>query len=136
MTNDHAIRPIARAAGVACAILSVVAMAVAPVWAQTPPPAPEEAPAPAPTNEIEQKLEYADLPRFVGKTIRVKTTFKTVRTGTLLKYTEAALTVKLPDREGGMELSMPRDTVREVSSPVRIDEPFFAEPGADGAKKE
>ena len=134
MTHERKNRPSSLAAAAACAALAAAIAGGVHAAPQEPAAAPP--PAPAPTNEIEQKLEYTDLPRYVGKTVRVKTTFKTTREGTLLKYTEAGLTVKLPDREGGMELSMPRNTIKEVSSPVRIDEPFFAEPEADGAKKE
>ncbi len=127
MTHDHSFRksllPVAAATALLCLVLG-------------PAVAPARAEVPVAGKEIEEKLEYSDLARYVGKTVRVRTTFKTVRTGTLLKYTDAALTVKLPDREGGMELSMPRSTVVEVSSPYRMDEPFYAEPGADGAKKE
>lgn len=85
---------------------------------------------------IQQDLEYADLVRYVGKTVTIRTKFNTTRTGELLKYTDNGLIVKLPAREGGIELNMPRNTVVKVSAPIPVDEPFFADPGADGAKKD
>ena len=91
---------------------------------------------PAKGRVIQQELEYADLARYVGKTVTIRSKFNTTRTGELIKYTDNGLIIKLPAREGGMELNMPRNTVVKVSAPIPVDEPFFTEPGADGAKKD
>ena len=91
---------------------------------------------PAKARVIQQELEYADLARYVGKTVTIRSKFNTTRTGELIKYTDNGLILKLPAREGGMELNMPRNTVVKVSAPIPVDEPFFSEPGADGAKKD
>ena len=85
---------------------------------------------------IQQELEYTELARFVGKTVTIYSKFKTTRTGELIKYTDNGLILKLGARDGGMELNMPRNTVVKVSAPIPVDEPFFTEPGADGAKKD
>jgi hypothetical protein len=91
---------------------------------------------PAQGRVIQQELEYADLARYVGKTVTIRSKFNTTRTGELIKYTDNGLIIKLPAREGGMELNMPRNTVVKVSAPIPVDEPFFTEPEADGAKKD
>jgi hypothetical protein len=132
-------------------------VAVAPITTTTPKPVPSVRPTPTsavaattPGNTVlatqrplrmidpgtmEQALKYEDLVRYVGQTITIRTVNDTRRTGTLIKYTMAGLTLKLTPREGNIELSLPHNTVREVSAPFRIDEPFHTLPGDNGAKK-
>ena len=91
---------------------------------------------PATGRVIQQELEYADLARYVGKTVTIRSKFNTTRTGELIKYTDNGLIIKLPARGGGMGLSMPRNTAGKVSAPIPVGGPFFTEAGADGAKKD
>ena len=62
----------------------------------------------------EQAVKYADLAQHVGDQIVVHTTFKTVRRGMLVKFSKAALTLKL---EGEAELTVPVETVSSVALP-------------------
>ena len=74
-------------------------------------PAAEQAPA-QPTGKL---VDYAELEHKIGSEIIVETTLHTVRRGTLLKYTNPAITVQLGPDNGSMELTIPRETVRNVS---------------------
>jgi nucleoid-associated protein YgaU len=64
----------------------------------------------------EQAVKYADLAQHVGDQIVVHTTFKTVRRGTLVKFSKAALTLKLK-LEGEAELTVPVETIGSVALP-------------------
>ena len=71
--------------------------------------------AEAPPQPTGQLVEYAELEHKVGSEIIVETTLHTVRRGTLIKYTNPAITVQLGADSGSMELTIPRETVRNVS---------------------
>jgi hypothetical protein len=93
-------------------------------------PAPvAEAAKPQPTGKL---VEYAELEQHVGSDIIVETTLHTVRRGKLIKYTSPGLTIKLGPEHGGIELSVPRETVRNVS--LVIEPAPAAEKPVDAAK--
>lgn len=83
-------------------------------------------------------VEYTDLERHVGAQISVQTTNNTVRTGTLLKYTNVTLTMRLGPEAGSIDLTVPRGTVRSVTVTIAPADPLFpndtfqqeAKPGA------
>jgi hypothetical protein len=108
------------------AILLVVASAIAPVDAAEPAKARKagkEAKVAAPANQRE--VEYTDLERHVGAHIAVQTTNNTVRSGTLIKYTNVGLTMRLGPDAGSIDLSVPRGTVRAVSVVIAPADPLF-----------
>ena len=72
-----------------------------------------------------REVEYSDLERHVGAQLVVQTTNDTVRSGTLVKYTNVGLTVRLGPEAGSIDLSMPRNTVRKVSVTVAPADPLF-----------
>lgn len=90
----------------------------------------------APSNQRE--VEYAALERHVGEAIVVHTTNGTVRSGTLLKYTNVNLTVRLGPEAGSIDLTVPRNTVRRAFVTIGMADPLFpndtfqqeAKPGA------
>jgi hypothetical protein len=96
--------------------------AVAPAPGPTPPPArpsPATVPAPslatrAPLPATGRDLAYADLAGLVGRRIEVRSTYGSIRRGTLEKFTDAAITVRLESRERGLSLTMPNQTVRSA----------------------
>ena len=103
--------------------------------ASKPAPAAEQAPS-QPTGKL---VDYAELEHKVGSEVIVETTLHTVRRGTLIKYTNPAITVQLGADSGSMELTIPRETVRNVSVVLT---PAAAEPttqtqaaGTGSAKK-
>jgi hypothetical protein len=59
-------------------------------------------------------LAYADLAGLVGRRIEVRSTYGSIRRGTLEKFTDAAITVRLESRERGLSLTMPNQTVRSA----------------------
>jgi hypothetical protein len=60
-------------------------------------------------------IEYADLKKHIGKRVRVETTLHSVRTGVLVRHTDTAVVLRLEGRERGLELTLPRQTVKQVS---------------------
>ncbi|MBX3693202.1 hypothetical protein [Dokdonella sp.] len=73
----------------------------------------------------QREVEYPALERHVGKAIVVHTTNDTVRTGTLLKYTNVNLTIQLGPEAGSIELTVPRNTVRRAFVTVGNADPLF-----------
>jgi hypothetical protein len=73
-------------------------------------------------------LVYSDLRGLEGRRIEVESTFGSVRRGTLEKYTDTAITLRLEQRERGLQVTMPQGTVREVrlldSRPLLDDPPI------------
>lgn len=123
-TPDPAARPPAPAAP----------MRPAPVAASTPPPRTSVSPPAGPLNApaggadrtpgplasvappatVDGRLRYADLERLEGRRIEVRSIYGSVRVGTLEKYTDAAITVRLEQRERGLSVTMPQQTVESV----------------------
>ncbi|MBA8883190.1 hypothetical protein [Dokdonella fugitiva] len=68
-----------------------------------------------PSQPTGKLVEYTELEQHVGSDIIVETTLHTVRRGKLIKYTNPGLTIQLGPEHGGVELSVPRETVRNVS---------------------
>lgn len=65
-----------------------------------------KAPAPA------AAVEYSTLEDHVGDTVVIQTTLNTTRSGILRKYTSVVLTIEL---DSGIELTVPRETIRSIS---------------------
>ncbi|MBN8480884.1 MAG: hypothetical protein J0L88_04755 [Xanthomonadales bacterium] len=90
------------------------------------------------TSGQQRTVDYTDLEKHVGAQISVHTTNDTVRSGTLLKYTNVALTMRLGPEAGSIDLSVPRGTVRSVTVTIAPADPLFpndtfqqeAKPGA------
>jgi len=57
-------------------------------------------------------VEYASLEDHIGDTVVIQTTLNTTRSGILRKYTSVVLTIEL---ESGIELTVPRETIRSIS---------------------
>jgi hypothetical protein len=91
------------------------------------------APEPKTEMRVVEPVSYDQLKGKVGREVVVITTLGTHRRGTLLKISNAAVIVKLDAKAGGIELDIPRDTVRSVeliSVPVAVPET-----GGESAKK-
>ena len=94
----------------------------------------------APKPEIEKKpagqvVDYAELENRVGQTVSIETTFRTTRTGTLMKWTQPALTLDLGTAGKPLELSVPKETIVKITviAPAAADTKDDA--GKSGAKK-
>lgn len=68
--------------------------------------------APKPTDKV---VEYKELETNIGAELSIETTFNTVRRGTLVKYTNPGLMIRLGPEAGSIELDVPADTIRRVS---------------------
>jgi hypothetical protein len=116
--------------------------------AQTVAPA-AEAKVSQPTGKL---VEYTELEQRVGSDLVVETTLGTVRRGKLLKYTNPGITIQLGPEHGSVELSMPRETISNVSvvlppaeeatppaaaapASATTPAPSKTQPGASSAKK-
>jgi hypothetical protein len=77
-------------------------------------PTPEPPVVPVPMPERDGRIAYADLAPYVGRELRVATIYGSARRGTLLDYAKARLVLRLPDSQGGFDLTVPAETVREV----------------------
>ncbi len=77
-----------------------------------------------------ETVEYAALEHQVGAELAIDTTFNTTRRGTLVKYTNPTLTLRLAPEAGAIELSVPRDTVRRIT----ILKPAPAAPSTQGSR--
>jgi hypothetical protein len=82
-----------------------------------------------------QVVEYADLENRVGQTVSIETTFRTTRTGKLIKWTQPTLTVDMGTAEKPMELTVPKETIVKITvvTPPAADAKDDA--GKSGAKK-
>lgn len=76
-------------------------------------------------------VSYDQLGAHVGKKVVVRTTLGSRRAGTLVRYTRAALRLKLSARDGGVELDIPSSSVRDIEIATDTD----TKPGADSAQK-
>jgi hypothetical protein len=115
---------------------------------------PAETPAAAveakPSQPIGKLVEYTELEQRVGSDLVIETTFDTVRRGKLVKYTNPGITIQLGPEHGAVELSVPRETIRNVSvvlppaeapageappAPAATPAPVKTQPGTSSAKK-
>ena len=92
----------------------------------------------APVNSRE--IEYSTLVDKIGSTLVIHTTNGTVRRGTLMRYTNVSISLKLGPENGSIELGVPRDTIRKLSIEIAPADPLFPEAkpmteGKPGAKK-
>lgn len=123
------------AIAIATSLLVVTLLDVSPVHAQA-----GKTKADAAATASLRKVDYADLENHVGSRVVIETTHNTTRSGTLMRYTNVALSVQLGAESGAIEMSVPRSTVRSVSVTVGAADPLFPsdtfnqEAGA-GAKK-
>ena len=103
-----------------------------------------------PSQPIGKLVEYTELEQRVGSDLVVETTLGTVRRGKLVKYTNPGITIQLGPEHGSVQLSVPRETIRNVSvvlppaeapageampAPAATPEPAKTQPGASSAKK-
>ena len=79
-----------------------------------------------------QEVAYADLGKYIGKAVTVRTTLGTLRSGTLMKFTNTAIGLKL---DSGAELTIPADTIQTAGVPVSPADPLFPTTGEPSAKK-
>ena len=92
----------------------------------------------APVNSRE--IEYSTLVDKIGSTLPIHTTNGTLRRGTLMRYTNVSISLKLGPENGSIELGVPRDTIRKLSIEIAPADPLFPEAkpmteGKPGAKK-
>ncbi len=92
----------------------------------------------APVNSRE--IEYASLVDKIGSTLIIHTTNGTMRRGTLMRFTNVSISLKLGPENGSIELAVPRDTIRTLSIEIAAADPLFPETkpmteGKPGAKK-
>jgi hypothetical protein len=64
------------------------------------------------TDEV---VAYKDLEQRIGAELAIETTLNTVRRGTLIKYTNPGLTIRLGPESGSIDLEVPAETVRRVT---------------------
>jgi hypothetical protein len=93
-------------------------------------PKPKAEPA-KPAGEV---VEYASLENRVGQTLAIETTFKTTRTGKLIKYTQPALTLDIGKDDQPLEFTVPRETIKTITVLTPAAEPA-KDTGTSGAKK-
>jgi hypothetical protein len=81
-----------------------------------------------------QVVEYAALESRVGETVSIETTFRTTRTGKLVKWTQPALTMDLGSADKSLELTVPKETIVKITvvTPPAAD---AKDTGTSGAKK-
>jgi hypothetical protein len=81
-----------------------------------------------------QVVDYAELENRIGQTVSIETTFRTTRTGTLVKWTQPTLTVDMGTAEHPMELSVPKETIVKITvvTPRAAD---AKDAGKNGAEK-
>jgi hypothetical protein len=71
-------------------------------------------PVPTAQTRIVEPVNYEALADKVGREIVVTTTFRTKRRGTLEKVTKSSLILRMNEKAGGIQLDLPRNTVRAV----------------------
>ena len=81
------------------------------------------APAAAPKPQL-QEVSYEDLVKYLNQRIVVRTTLHTERSGTLVKYSQTSIDLKL---DTGAVLGLPRDTIRAAAIPIAPPDPLFPE---------
>ena len=112
----------------------VLAFALIPAaQAATPKAAPAKKSA-EPAKPVGEAVEYESLESRVGQQIVIETTLKTVRRGTLIKYTQPVLTMQLGPESGSIELSVPRETIKTITV-LAPSASTDKDQGMSGAKK-
>ena len=86
-----------------------------------------------PAKPVGEVVEYETLESRVGQEVVIETTLKTVRRGTLTKYTQPGLTLQLGPADGSIELSVPRETIKTIT--VLAPSASTKDQGTSGAKK-
>jgi hypothetical protein len=81
-----------------------------------------------------QVIEYDALENRVGETVSIETTFRTTRTGKLVKWTRPALTLDMGSADKPLELTVPKETIVKLTvvTPPAAD---AKNTGTSGAKK-
>lgn len=105
------------------ALLLACSVAAAPVWATSA------------TMLDQQPVAYESLENRIGADIVVHTTLKTVRRGTLVKYSNVSLTLRVGHGDGAIELRVPRETIRETLLVLAPVDPLPLNEGQSGAQK-
>ena len=87
-----------------------------------------------------REANYPDLENRIGEKRVVHTTNNTVRSGSLVSYSNVTLVVKLGPENGSIELAIPRSTIRKVMIEIGAADPLFlnektSNEGKPGAKK-
>lgn len=87
-----------------------------------------------------REIDYASLVDKIGSQLIIRTTNDTTRSGELIRYTNVTLTLQLGPEAGSIELSVPRDSIRNILIEIAPADPLFLneEPkheGESGAKK-
>src|SRR4051812_45244520 len=82
-----------------------------------------------PARPAGQVVEYAELESRVGQTVSIDTTFKTTRTGKLVKFTQPTLTLDTGTAEHPVEFTVPKETIKTITVLTPADA------GTSGAKK-
>jgi len=82
----------------------------------------QKAAAPAAPKEQLQEVSYEDLGKYINQRIVVRTTLRTERRGTLVKYSGTAIDLKL---DTGATLGLPRETIKSMGVPVAPPDPLF-----------
>jgi len=90
-----------------------------------------------PAKPAGQVVEYAALESRVGETVAIETTFRTTRTGKLVKWTQPTLTVDLGTAEKPLELTVPKETIVKITvvTPPAPPAADTKDAGKSGAKK-
>jgi hypothetical protein len=95
-----------------------------------PVPTPEEKAALDIAPDAQGRVPFDALPAYEGRSVVVETTWNTQRRGVLKDATRARLVLALIASQGGFDLSMPRETVREVRI-LDVASPPISDPSAD-----
>ena len=87
-----------------------------------------------------REVDYSSLESKVGSKLVIDTVNNTTRSGTLLRYTNVSIIVKLGADSGSIELGMPRKTIRKIMLEIPPADPLFINEtspheGKPGAKK-
>jgi hypothetical protein len=78
-----------------------------------------------------ERLAYEQLGSRLGQHIVVHTRIGSRRAGTLVRYSQAALRLRLAPRDGGVDLDIPSSSVRDIEIAHEPD----TSAGADSAQK-
>lgn len=87
-----------------------------------------------------REVQYAELENRIDSKIVVHTINNTVRSGTLTRFTNATIQLKLGPEAGSIELTIPSAQVRKVMLELGPADPLFVDESTDkkgesGAKK-
>ena len=87
-----------------------------------------------------REVEYSSLEGKIGSELVIDTVNNTTRRGTLVRYTNVSIVVKLGPESGSIELGMPRKSIRRIMLEIPPADPLFLNEkspheGKPGAKK-